>query len=168
MLEGEGIPMHNLHLLVVSATNIGEAIQDADLLTNDWGNENNWRTFLSAFSEDGLEQKILDTKDWDLNSLHDVYRMAQGWVQSDEEYENKNINLMTKAINKEITDWLDWYKIQKYAEFKHYSSHITIPDSYNLFQTEFYPYQLDTNGVTHLTVPTEGSKKYVIVVDMHS
>ena len=161
--------MHNLHFLVVSATNIDEAISTAKGLTNDWGSENNWSTFLSVFSEDGLEQKILEQEArWNFANLHAVYKTAQNWVIPNLEYEANSHKIMLRAVNNEIIDWLDWYKIQKYAEFKHHSSHITIPDSYNLFQTEFYPYQLDTNGVTHLTVPTEGSKKYVIVVDMHS
>ena len=181
--------MHNLHFLLVKADDAADAPSTAEHEILSWGNENNWRRIGGIASEDGSDD--IDNHEggrWPLSFLDD-----QEAVPKEGTYFSRAIAYLRHSITQPITlndapfsthhdlrsaiaclsDMLrdfdpdtdnsnDLWAIGR--NLKHLSE---LMDSRAALKAgeeipQFYDWQFDQEGLT------EGSKRYLVLLDMHS
>jgi hypothetical protein len=162
---------HSLHLLVVRAKNGEEACRIAEGETLDFGNDNNWRSFVGAVSEDNeVYHDEHEEQSWmeDCESIEAINKKVTEW-RGPEVYDAKEGKaLLLKAAKKpNAMKSMDWYGLRKYAEFKQEGGGKTA--KFDVLYESFYEYKYEEEGVTHLeSLNKKDGKLWVVFMDMHS
>ena len=177
---------HNIHLLRLESVSHEEAQYDAEQAIEDWGHENNWRTVVGSFCEDGtISPDLKDKPDF----LKTYTNRLTNLIQTGQVHEHSQINIglhfiqigvgllngksyydiahTLKSSNPgSITSWQLKHLIQELAvrEFT------TIDNEFNIWEQEYREWELDEFGVTQLDGygTNEANKQYIVVIDMHS
>jgi hypothetical protein len=187
--------MHNLHFILINADSAKGAACEADNLILHWGNENNWRRVGGVASEDGSDdiENHADGR-WGLSYLHaqpgipkegtyfsrglaylhqrttDPVALPSAPFSTHSNLRSAITKLSTKlrAFDPDHSDTQNLWGIGR--DLKHLSALIysrrgrergdQIP--------EFYDWQFDTFGLTDMTEDSEGARRYLVFLDMHS
>jgi hypothetical protein len=187
--------MHNLHFLLIKADAAIDAAAEADSLILDWGDEDNRRTIGGVASEDGSDDienhedarwglSFLDGEEgipgegtyfsravaylhreiaepvifpWPPFSAHADFRSAldqlAGLLHAFDPASGKSFDLWAIGRNtKHLSKLLDSRRAQAQGE--------AIP--------QFYDWQFDQFGLTDLTEISDGARRYLVFLDMHS
>ena len=163
--------MHNLHYVRVKANSGEEACQRAESALMDFGNENNWRTFCGAVSEDNEVYNNIDGRyipiGTDASTIEAMNDQVNGWIKSSFYGETARLKF-EKEPN--ITEWdaIELWSLSKWAE--HLSeAHSYKERSFNVLEDTFFGYKYDECGVSDCTWSGEDEGKiWIVFVDMHS
>jgi hypothetical protein len=177
--------MHNLHLILINADSATDAASEVEHLILDWGNENNWRRVGGVASEDGSD---------DIENHHDG-RWGLSFLDRDESIprEGTYFSRAVAYLHREIAEPLaglrpaldqftddlrgfapdgeePWRLGEIGRELERLSEHLC---SHRARQNgtdfpEFFEWQLDRFGLTDFTWQTDGAKRYLLLLDMHS
>jgi hypothetical protein len=186
--------MHNLHFILIKADSAAEAVSEAENLIADWGDENNWRSVVGVASEDGRDDIESHDGAWGLSfldaeegvpkegtyfsravaylhqaitapvslpsapfSTHPELRSAIAELADmlrafDPEHGNSNDLWAIGRSLKHLSELMDGRNAVKHGE--------EIP--------QFYDWQFDQFGLTDMTEESEGARRYLVFLDMHS
>jgi hypothetical protein len=187
--------MHNLQFILIKANEARHAAFEAENLILDWGDENNWRRVGGVASEDGSDDiENADDGRWGLSFLDDEDRVSKegtyfsravGYLHR-EITEPVTLNFapysthstMRMAI-RELGDMLtvfdpdlgntnDLWGIGR--NLKHLSELIDSRRAREQGEEipQFYDWQFDEFGLTDMTEQSDGARRYLVFLDMHS
>jgi len=178
--------MHNLHLAVIIATTPEDACNLVEDDIEDWGNENNWRTICGCVSEDN---KVYIHDDGgrfppkENATIETINKMTRAWMGVEQpgifntEGRTEAEKHMQRHLNGEQLKHIEWYAIERYAE--HMGAVVTTKSfsmeknkEFSVLKHTFKEWNLDECSVTSCISTaeeiTEGEKRYVVFIDMHS
>ena len=161
--------MHNLHFVVTSAKSPQEAVNNVENEIEEWGNENNWRSFGGCISEDDEAFIAPDSYSrWTPEgfTIDMINNMVAKWLAPLKHHEEAFI----KCSKGDEPEKFDWYSAKKYCESMYQRKVNNIKDGeFDVLNQEFFDWQFNECGVTHIDVSESknGLKKYVVFVDMH-
>lgn len=152
--------MHVLHLLKVSGESPADAMTNADAITSDWGDEDNWRTFFVAYDAAGRATWASGEKgDLDLSGL----------IKELREDIAEKLALTGESDGSEFGDWKAGRDLQARGDAKTAVRRAGSPDAFDPWEHSYRDWQIDTFGVTHLHDEARpGEQLYLVVVDMHT
>jgi len=183
--------MHTLHFLLLKANSAKQAGAASQDLLLDWGNENNWRSIGGIASEDGSDDiENLDGGRWGLSYLDE-----QEGVPKDGTYFSRAAAFLHREIAppviltsahpdfasalNELSGRLsrfdadhghtnDLWAIGR--DLKHLSELIDSRRARKHGEQipQFYDWQFDHFGLTDLTEQSDGARRYLVFLDMHS
>jgi hypothetical protein len=177
-------PMHNLHFLLIKADSAAEAASDAEDLIQHWGNEDSWRSIGGIASEDGSDDiENHDDGAWGLSFLDEdedipkegtYFRRAVAYVRQQIAEPlvdlRSTLDRFSDALrNFDPESGLPEQLADIGRQLKHLSEHLygrrretrsDIP--------EVYEWQFDQDGLTDLIGQSEGARRYLVFLDMHS
>lgn len=185
--------MHNLHFILIDADSAEGAASEADSLILHWGDENNWRRIGGVASEDGSDNiENHDNGRWGLSSLDDVgatpkdgftrgvaflhRRIADPVILPDTPgTTHPDLNSAFRGVSERLRDFdprtggtFDLWCVRRCL--KHLSellnSRRAREDGEEIPQ--FYAWQFDHFGLTDLTEHSDGARRYLVFLDMHS
>ena len=186
--------MHNLHLILVNADSAEDAASSAASETIEWGNDNNWRSIGGVVSEDGAD--VIQNHEGFGYPLS-FFDNEEG-LPKEGNYFEKGVAFIKRLINDPIQLNHGGYPLcadMKEAlaaicgrltafDTENGSSHELWAAHRNLQQLEqimdgrgaiasdcipeFYAWQFDEVGLTDMTCNTQGAKRYLVLLDMHS
>ena len=187
--------MHNLHFILIKADRAAEAASEAENLMLHWGDDNNWQRVGGIASEDGSDD--VENKDdarWSLSFLNAqegvpregtcfsravvylnreiteplalpcapysthldlrsaIEQLGDMLRAFDPEHGNSNDLLAIGRNLKHLTELIDGRNAVKHGE--------EIP--------QFYDWQFNHFGLTDMTEHSEGARRYLVFLDMHS
>ena len=186
--------MHTLHFILINADSAQEAAGTAEDAILEWGDDNNWRRIGGVASEDGTDD-IENHEDarWPLSCLD-----GEESVPKDGTYFQRAIAYLKQSITDPITlryspygeypdmkaalraiasrlDDFDpdtgssqvmWEASRALTQMEH------ILDARGALADacipEFYRWRFDEHGLTDMTGHTQGAKRYLVFLDMHS
>jgi hypothetical protein len=187
--------MHNLHFLLINADTAADAASEADSIILNWGDENNWRSVGGIASEDGSDD-VSNHEDgrWALSFLDDedgipktgtYFSRAVAYLQReianpvtlpvtphsthpDLASSLRELGDRLRAFDPQTGDTHDLWCIRR--NLKHLSELI---EGRRLREQgeeipQFFPWQFDDFGLTDLTEDSEGARRYLVFLDMHS
>jgi hypothetical protein len=176
--------MHNLHFLLIQADSAAEAASEAEHLIQDWGDENNGRSIGGIASEDGSDDvENHDDGAWGLSFLDEeegipkegtYFRRAVAYLHQQIEEPLAGLRSTLDRFGDALRNFdpesgLPEQLADIGRQLEHLSEHLygrrrgtrsEIP--------EVYEWQLDQEGLTDLTGPSEGARRYLVFLDMHS
>ena len=165
--------MHNLHFVKVKANSGEEACQEAETLLMDFGNENNWRTFCGAVSQDNEVYNAGDgryqPKDTDYITIDKINECVNKWMKdtwygktAKEKFERGETNL-DEWSSHELWSLSKW--AEQLSEAKPYKDR-----EFDCMKDDtFMTYKYDECGLTDWTHSgSDGEKVWFVFVDMHS
>lgn len=166
--------MHILHFVTVRAESAQDAMSTVETEIVDYGNENNWRSICGAVSEDNevtigdKDGLFVPKPDTTIESINAVVRELLKRPPANAE---NGLELIKKVAAGEQIENHEWWNIGQYAERQYEVA--GRGDDYDILQDEdgLYRGQYDTQGVTPIDdggFEEEGTKLYVVFVDMHS
>lgn len=187
--------MHNLHFLLINADSAKDAASEADSLILDWGNDNNWRRIAGVASEDASDDiENHDDGRWGLSFLHDeagiptegtyfsravacLHReitepVTLPWgpcsTHPDLRSALGELSDTLSAFDPDCGNTNDLWAIGR--NLKHLSE---LMDSRRAREQgeaipQYYDWQFDQFGLTDLTDMSEGARRYLVFLDMHS
>jgi hypothetical protein len=187
--------MHNLHFILIKADSAADAASEAENLMLDWGDEDNWRRVSGVASEDGSDD--IDNHDdgrWPLSFLDaeegvpregTYFSRAVAYLHReitepvtlpsapfsthpDLRSAIAELADMLRAFDPEHGNSSDLWAIGR--NLKHLSE---IVHSRNAVKhgediPQFYEGQFDHLGLTDMTEQSEGARRYLVFLDMHS
>jgi len=187
--------MHNLHLILIKADSAEDAASEAENAILDWGNENNWRCVGGVASEDGSDD-IENHEDgrWALSFLDKQDGIAREgtYFSRAAAYLHRHLTEpvtasyalfsnqptirsaiaelagMLLAFDPDRGNTLELWGIGRSLE--HLSELIDSRRGRKLGNElpEFYERQFDQFGLTDMTGESEGARRYLVFLDMHS
>ncbi len=165
--------MHNLHLVKVKANSGEEACQEVENLLMDFGNENNWRTFCGAVSEDNEVYNAGDgryqPKDTDYITIEKINECVNDWIKSTWYGETARLKFEKGETNLSEWDSHELWSLSKLAD--HLSeAHPFRERPFDCMKDDcFFSYKYDECGLTDCTwSASDGDKTWIVFVDMHS
>lgn len=162
--------MHNLHYLTIKADNPEEACDEVESIIMEWGNDNNWRSICGCISEDNevhIQEADGCFPPGAAETLDDVAKKIKSWVDNFQYGSVIKEKLVKFHIEEEALTGNDWFILQQYCRFK--GDQIDFKQSpFDLWEAEYRSWELDECGLTNLMEQSDGSKRYVVFLDMHS
>jgi hypothetical protein len=115
------------------------------------------------------EGRFEPTAEDDTLTISGINKTVQRWIKSDIEDEDKMKAVMTNGSD----NWLDWYRLSKWAVAKSEVARIGVPiDEFDVLKGQEYHEGVFTEcGISDMTYgeePAEGEKKWVVFLDTHS
>jgi hypothetical protein len=188
-----GAIMHNLHFKLIKADTARYAAFEAENLILDWGNENNWRSVGGIASEDGSDDVENDGDGrWGLSFLD-----HEDSVSKKGTYLSRVVAYLDTTITEPVTlracpgsahsnlrltivelgdllrafdhgDSHDLWRIGR--DLKHVSELIDARRARERGEDipQFYEWQFDHFGLTDMTEQSDGARRYLVFLDMHS
>jgi hypothetical protein len=187
--------MHNLHFKLIKADSAADAASEAENLMFDWGDENNWRCVGGIASEDGSDD-IDNHEDggWGLSFLDaeagvpkegTYFSRAVAYLHRQIAYPvifpatPRSTHPDLNSAICELSDQLRAFDPERGDTFelwclgrnlKHLSE---LMDGRNAIKhgeeiPQFYDWQFDQFGLTDMTEQSEGARRYLVFLDMHS
>jgi len=165
--------MHNLHFVKVKANSGEDACQEAENLLADFGNENNWRAFCGAVSEDNEVYNSGDgryqPKDNDYTTIDQINECVNKWIKSS--FYGETARLKFKKGETNLDEWnsTELWSLSKYAE-QLSEAHPYKDKPFDFMKDDtFMAYKYDECGLTDGTwFTSDGDKVWIVFVDMHS
>jgi len=139
---------HNIHLITVKADDFFSASEKAMEYIEDWGTENNWRKPVAVMSETmdfrrvGSDDRYSAPFLKEISSLSGIETMLMNYSEDYFKY----------TPDTREPEWYDNFEEKPF----------------NAFVDECYPYEYDYVGVTNICEETNGERKYIVYIDMHS
>lgn len=178
--------MHNLHFLLIKADSAADAAAEADSLILGWGDEDNWRSIGGVASEDGRDdvENHDDDARWGLSCLD-----REEGIPGEGTYFSRAVAYLDRQIAEPLAglrpalarfaDELrafdpegeaPWEPGEIGRELERLSEHLCASRARRLGAEipEFCDWQLDRFGLTDLTGHSEGARRYLVFLDMHS
>jgi hypothetical protein len=187
--------MHNLHFILIKADSAPEAASEAHTLIWDWGDSNNWRCVGGIASEDGSDD--LENHEhgrWGLSFLDEedgkprqgtYFSRAVAYLHA-EMTEPVRLRSAPDSAHPELHsafgalagrlrsfdpdhgDSLDLWKIGR--DLKHLEARVESRRARALGEDipQFFEWQFDQTGLTDMTGQSEGARRYLVFLDMHS
>jgi hypothetical protein len=176
--------MHNLHFILIKADSAAEAASETENLILDWGNENNWRSVGGIASEDGSDD--IENKDdgaWGLSFLDE-----QEGIPREGTYFSRAVAYLRREIAEPLAglrSTLDQFSDTLRAFDTESGSPLQLDDIGRALRhlselmygraretrveiPEVYEGQFDQEGLTDLTEQSEGARRYLVFLDMHT
>lgn len=173
--------MHNLHFVVVNAETAKQACDTAESHIDGFGTEDNWKTICGCVSE---ENEVLDLQgmfgggrwkpsETGYTTIAKINKIVKGWIKANtySELAEKKLANAKGKINLKRWNTSELYSLKALAEQISQQKYLGKSFSkFNVLEDEFFSGSYDECGVTHCQDDndTEGYKKYVVFVDMHS
>jgi hypothetical protein len=165
--------MHNLHFVKVKANSGEKACKEVENLLYDFGNENNWREFCGAISEDNevynSGEGRYQPKDTDIATIDQINQCVNEWMKS-----NWYCKTAEEKFTKGETNLSEWdshelWSLSKWA-IQLSEAHSYKDRPFDCMQGDtFFSYKYDECGITDLTHSADdGDKAWFVFVDMHS
>lgn len=187
--------MHNLHFILIKADSAEGAAPEVDNLILHWGDENNWRRVGGVASEDGSDDiENYDNGRWSLSYLDaqaglpkEGTYFSRGLAYLHQQTTDPVVlpsapfsthsNLRTaitklgtrlRAFDPDDGDTQDLWGIG--WDLKHLSALIDSRRGRERREEipQFYDWQFDNFGLTDMTEDSEGARRYLVFLDMHS
>jgi hypothetical protein len=188
--------MHNLHFLLIKADSAVKAAFEAEHHILDWGDENNWRSIGGVASEDGRDdiENHEGAARWGLSFLdHETGISREGtyfsravsylhreitepvtlpWgpftAHASVDAAFRRMSGQLSAFDPESGNTNDLWAIGR--NVKHLSELIDSRRAREQGEAipQFYDWQLDQFGLTDLTEMSDGARRYLVFLDMHS
>lgn len=187
--------MHNLHFILINADSATKAAFEAEHSILDWGSENNWRSIGGIASEDGSDD-VENHEDarWGLSFLDEeegipkegtyfsraVAYLHREIAQAIEFYAKPfSTHSELKSALLDLSDQLaafdpDFGDTHDLSCVRHNLKHVSelIASRRQLKRgeaiPEFYGWQFAQFGLTDLTEHSQGARRYLVFLDMHS
>ena len=159
--------MHNLHFVRTIAINPEEAIEQVEMHTEGWGNENNWRTVFGCVNKKGKITIVDEEAGWKGLTYKHMKKMLEKAYSTPYPMEQEAFDRVLKG---KLPEDFEWYAIEKYAKWqvKRFCTDLEKSSSkFDIWKHEFGEWELDTVGLTDLNIDGDG-KDYIAFVDMHS
>jgi peptidoglycan/xylan/chitin deacetylase (PgdA/CDA1 family) len=187
--------MHTLHLILINADSAQDAASSAESEILHWGNDNNWRAIGGIASEDGADDiENHEGTRWPLSFLDSeegvpkdgtYFQRAIAYLKQSvtdpinlrySPYgEYPDMKAALRAIANLLYDfdpdtgssqvmWELSRAIQQMEQIL--DARGALADAGGI--PEFYPWQFDQEGLTDMTPNTDGAKRYLVFLDMHS
>ena len=177
--------MHNLHFILIKADSATDAASEAENLILDWGNENNWRCVGGIASEDGSDDiENLDEGAWGLSFLD-----KEEGVPREGTYFSRAVAYLHRDITRPLADLPS--KLLGFSDrlrafdpergspsqleeigrkLTHLSEHLYSRGAreHGKEIPELYEWKFDRDGLTDMTGGSEGVRRYLVFLDMHS
>jgi hypothetical protein len=184
--------MHNLHFLLINAASAAKAAFEAEHFILDRGNDNNWRRMGGVASEDGSDDiENHDDGRWGLSMLDDISRDGTYFSRAVALLHRQITDPVTFPVSphsthpdlnsaiRELSDRLQGFDPERGDTFdlwcigrnlKHLSELIASRRQREQGEAipQFFPWQFDHFGLTDLTESSEGARRYLVFLDMHS
>jgi hypothetical protein len=187
--------MHNLHFLLIKADSATDAAFEAENLILDWGDENNWRRVGGIASEDGSDDVENESDGrWGLSFLDaeegipregTYFSRAVAYLHREIAepvtfaWAPYSTHRHTQSAIRELADMLAAFDPERGntndlwgigRNLKHLSELI---DSRRAREQgegipQFYDWQFDQFGLTDMTEQSDGARRYLVFLDMHS
>ncbi len=161
--------MHNLHLITIRADTPKAACNEVENEIVDFGNENNWRTICGCISEN--DEIYVHDKEYGRfhpepgTTIKGIEIMVKRWANTFEY--NISPVLLKFQIEESSLEAHDWWELKEYCRFRCDKKYFT-SNRFNIWETEYRSWELDENGFTNLIRQSDGNKRYVVFIDMHS
>jgi len=166
--------MHNIHYIIVNASDHEEAEANALGQIESWGDENNWRCAIGSIAEDGKAHATGEGRGNDETlTLDDVRKSLREAVHGKSWHMKEAKKVMRAALAGKTADLtgLDWYHVKRYAEDQQASADAHgVPENgdFDAFKTSYYAWAFNEFGITDLTETDSEEPKFIVVIDMHS
>lgn len=152
--------MHVLHLLKVSGESADDALANADSITSEWGDADNWRTFFVAFDAKG--HATWETGEEGNLDLANVVKDLREDIA-------EKLALTGQSDGTEFGDWVAGRDLQARGDAKTTLRDCGTLEAFDPWAHSYRSWQIDTFGVTHLHDEARpGEQLYLVVVDMHT
>jgi hypothetical protein len=176
--------MHNLHFLLIKADSAAKAASQAEKLILEWGDENNWRSVGGVASEDGSDDiENHDDGGWGLSFLDEEEGIPKEgtYFRRAVAYLHREVAAPLAGLRSTLDQFSDTLRAfdpeagspaqleDIGCELRHLSELM-----YGRIRgtrteiAEVYEWQLDQEGLTDLTGGSEGARRYLVFLDMHS
>jgi hypothetical protein len=177
--------MHNLHFILIEADSATDAASEAESAILDWGNDNNWRSVGGVASEDGSDD--IENKDdggWGLSFLDEEVGIPKAGT-----YFSRAVAYLLTEITQPLTDLaaklieftdklrgldpqaVNGLELERIGRGLHDLSELVISrDARDRGQDipQLREWQFDQFGLTDLTGGSQGARRYLVFLDMHS
>jgi hypothetical protein len=177
--------MHNLHFILIKADSAAEAASEAENAILDWGNENNWRTIEGVASEDGSDDiNNHEGGRWGLTFLDDDVGISKEGTYFSRAVAYLNREIMgpltdlpsklqalsdtLRAFDPQVGSGLELERVGH--ELQQLSELVMSRDACEQGKEipELREWQFDQFGLTDMTDNSEGARRYLVFLDMHS
>jgi hypothetical protein len=192
---GKDTFMHNLHFILLEADSAKDAAFEAEHLILDWGNDNNWRSIGGVASEDGSDDiENLEDKGWSLSFLNDVAGIPREGTYFSRALAFLHRQIKDpvtlpwgpcpthpdlRSALRELSDTLSAFDPDRGnsdelwaigRNLKHLSELIDSRRARDQGEKipQFYDWQFDQFGLTDMTEMSDGARRYLVFLDMHS
>ncbi len=187
--------MHNLHFILIKADSAASAAAEAENPMLDWGDDNNWRCEGGIASEDGSDDienhadgrwplSFLDAEEgvpkegtyfsravaYLLREITETVTLPSAPFSTHPDLRSAIAELgdLLRTFDPEHDNSNDLWAIGH--NLKHLSE---LMDSRNAAKQgeeipQFYDWQFDHFGLTDMTEQSEGARRYLVFLDMHS
>jgi hypothetical protein len=188
--------MHNVHFILINADSAKDAAIDAENEILEWGTDNNWRSIGGVASEDGTDDlECYESKGYPLSFLDDLEGIPKGGscFERTVAYVKQMIGDPIQLYNgsyppaanmKEalalICERLTAFDTENGNSHELWAAHRNLQQLEQMMDgrgaladpeagiPEFYAWSFDEVGLTDMTGNTEGAKRYLVFLDMHS
>jgi hypothetical protein len=187
--------MHNLHFLLVSAESAKEAATEAESAISDWGDCNNWHNVGGIASEDGSDDmENLEGGNWGLSYLDEIGGIPKDGTYFNRAvaalhkeianpvtlpYGPSSTHPDLRSACAELGSRLQALGAEENCAMELSTIGLNIQHLSNLLLSrsdrergdgipQLYPGRFDEFGLTDLCEETEGSRRYLVFLDMHS
>lgn len=146
---------HNIHFIAVYADSHKEAEESAMLEIEDWGDENNWRTYIGSVDKNNNIHNTVGfyaSRRWDMCNLENIEHTLKSTMK-------KQPYKIVEGMDKSIQLYIN-YKNAKHA-YKTYLDH-----PLDIWKDEIYGWQFDEVGITNISYNDKAN--YIVAIDMHS
>jgi hypothetical protein len=191
----ENMRMHTLHFILLNADSAAEAAQEADSLILHWGDENNWRSVGGVASEDGSDDiENHDDGGWCLSYLDGENGVSSdstyfsravallrlkitGPVTLPVTPHSTHPDLKSaigelsdrlRAFDPQSGDTHDLWCVRHNLKYLSEVIHSRRRQDQGEPIPEFFHWQLDHFGLTDMTEESDGARRYLVFLDMHS
>lgn len=177
--------MHNLHFILIKADSATDAATEAENAILDWGNDNNWHCIGGIAAEDGSDD-IENHADgsWGLSFLEEEKAIPREGT-----YFSRAVAFLIAEITepltdlfaklRELSDRLRAFDPQIASGFELWRISRDVQDLSDLVISrkarergndipELREWQFDQFGLTDLTGGSDGARRYLVFLDMHS
>ena len=177
--------MHNLHFILIEADSADEAASEAENRILDWGNDNNWRCVGGIASEDGSDDvENHDEGAWGLSFLDEEEGVPREgtYFSRAVAYLHREIAQPLAGLPSKLLAFSDrlrafdpehgnGFELERIGrDLQHLSEHVMSRDArgHGVEIPELYEWQFDRDGLTDMTGGSEGARRYLVFLDMHS
>mgnify|MGYP003628228438 CR=1 FL=1 len=180
--------MHNLHLVRVKKASHKDACDYVDSYISGWGDENNWFSVGGSICEDGTVSDYDDYARWvpgglNLESLNTMCNEALKGTKFTNKHSEEMIDSVLKSTTKGLlqdgsalggpwdTEWLALLRTREFLNFLLRTRSARGKGPYDVLTSDgFFEHDYGEFGLTNdvESDPAEGSKTYIVLIDMHT